>query len=152
MTPSSPAIPALLAASRTIAVVGLSANPERPSHEVARYMQAHGYRIIPVNPTYAGTHILGEHCHATLTKAAEVLREEGVLIDIVDCFRKSEAIPAVADEAIALRVSCLWMQQGVVNREAAGKAEAAGLMVVMDRCLKIEHQRSLLAAGSHVPR
>src|SRR5690606_19316276 len=109
-------------------------------------------RIIPVNPTYAGTHILGEHCYATLTKAAEVLREEGVLIDIVDCFRKSEAIPAVADEAIALRVTCLWMQQGVINREAAARAEAAGLMVVMDHCLKIEHQRSLLAAGTATPR
>ena len=144
MTPSSPAIPALLAASRTLAVVGLSANPERPSHEVARYMQAHGYRIIPVNPTYAGTHILGEHCHATLTKAAEVLREEGVLIDIVDCFRKSEDIPPIAREAIAVRAGCLWMQLGIENQAAADLARAAGLDVVVNHCIKIEH-RSLQA-------
>lgn len=146
MTPSLLPIPALLAESRTIAVVGLSVNPGRPSHQVARYMQAHGYRIIPINPTYAGTHILGEHCYATLTKAAEVLREEGVLIDIVDCFRKPEAILPIADEAIALRVRCLWLQQGIVNQEAADKAGKAGLAVVMDRCIRVEHRRALLAS------
>ncbi|MDB5841201.1 MAG: CoA-binding protein [Herminiimonas sp.] len=139
MTDSIKTIPGLLAESRTIAMVGLSAKPDRPSHEVARYMQAHGFRIIPVNPTYAGTHILDEHCYATLTKAAEALQEEGVRIDIVDCFRKSDAIGPLADEAIAIRALCLWMQIGVINPAAAEKAQSAGLIVVMDRCIKIEH-------------
>lgn len=130
----------LLAHSRTIAVVGLSAHPDRPSFEVADYLQRHGYRIVPVNPTYAGTHILGEHCYATLTQAAADLAETGTSIDIVDCFRKSEYIMPIAEEAIAIRARGLWMQLGVVNGSAADKAEAAGLFVVMDKCLKIEHQ------------
>jgi hypothetical protein len=143
MTPSPQSIPELLANSRTIAIVGLSAKDERPSYQVAQYMQAHGYRIIPVNPTYAGEHILGEHCYATLTKAAQSLGEEGVLIDIVDCFRRSDAIEPIADEAIAIRAQCLWMQIGVINEEAAAKARNAGLLVVMDHCIRVEHMRAV---------
>jgi predicted CoA-binding protein len=137
-----PTIPSLLAESRTIAIIGLSANEMRPSHGVAQYMQAHGYRIIPVNPMYAGTHILGEHCYPTLTQAAAELNDEGVQIDIVDCFRRSDAIEPLAEEAAAVGAKCLWMQLGVVNEKAAEKARRAGLTVVMDQCIKIEHMRT----------
>jgi predicted CoA-binding protein len=135
------AIGTLLTESRTIAVVGMSADPQRPSHEVALYLQSQGYRIIPVNPTYAGTHLLGEHCHATLTEAAAALNERGITLDIVDCFRRPEYLPAIVDEAIATGARCVWMQLGVINQQAAAKAQAAGLTVVMDKCLKIEHAR-----------
>jgi predicted CoA-binding protein len=135
MSKAFDSIPELLCAARTIAVVGLSVKPERASHGVAAYMQQHGHRIIPVNPTYAGQSILGEHCYATLTQAS---KEHGV-IDIVDCFRKSRDILPVAQEAAAIGARCLWMQLGIVNEEAARLAQRAGMMVVMDRCLKIEH-------------
>lgn len=135
------AIARLLTDSRTIAVVGLSDNPERPSHEVAHYLQQNGYRIVPVNPTHAGSEILGEHCYASLTEAAAALKAAGIRIDIVDCFRKSEAIEAIAEEAIAVGAGALWMQLGVLNEKAAARARAAGLDVVMDRCLKIDHMR-----------
>ena len=128
-------IPQLLSAARTIAVVGLSSKPDRASHEVASYLQQHGHRIIPVNPTYAGQSILGEHCYATLTLAA---REHGV-IDIVDCFRKSEDILPIAEQAVAIGARCLWLQLGIVNEAAAQLARKAGMMVVMDHCLKLEH-------------
>jgi len=134
-------IPALLNECRTIAVVGLSANADRPSNEVAAYMQAHGYRIIPVNPTYAGANILNEHCYATLKQAAETLSENGVTIQMVDCFRKSEHMMGIVDEAIAIGARCVWMQLGVVNEAAAEKARQAGLAVVMNKCVKIEHSR-----------
>jgi predicted CoA-binding protein len=132
-------IPQLLSAARTIAVVGLSSRPDRASHQVASYLQQHGHRIIPVNPTYAGQSILGEHCYATL---AQVAREHGV-IDIVDCFRKSEDILPIAEQAVAIGARCLWLQLGVVNEEAARLAQKAGMLVVMDHCLKIEHQALL---------
>lgn len=132
-------IDAVLKDSKTIAVVGLSSRPERPSHGVAEYLQGHGYRIVPVNPTYAGTHILGEACYATLGEAVRAVGR----IDIVDCFRKSEGIMPVAAEAIAIGARCLWMQLGVVNEDAANKARAAGMLVVMDRCIKIEHMDRL---------
>ena len=127
--------------SRTIAVVGLSPDPQRASHEVATYLQQHGYRIIPVNPTCAGKTILGEHCHASLTMAAKALAEAGIKIDIVDCFRKSEAMEPIAEEAIAIGAPVLWMQLGVINAVAAAKAQAAGIHVIMDRCIKIDHAR-----------
>lgn len=133
------AIRALLAESRTIAVVGLSTKPERPSYGVAKYLQLHGYRVVPVNPTHAGEHILGEYCHATLTQAADAVMRTGARIDIVDCFRKSEHVAPVVDEAIAVGARCVWMQLGVIDHAAAAKAEAAGLAVVMDKCIKIEH-------------
>ena len=129
---------------RTIVVVGLSAHPDRPSHEVAAYMQAHGYRIIPVNPTYAGTHILGEHCYATLRQAEAMLAENAIGIDIVNCFRRAEHMMTVVEEAIEARARAVWMQLGVVNHAAAEKATAAGLAVVMDKCIKIEHVRARL--------
>lgn len=139
MSKAFESIPQLLSTARTIAVVGLSIKPERASHEVAHYLQQHGHRIIPVNPTYAGQSILGEHCYATL---AQVAKEHGV-IDIVDCFRKSEDILPIAEQAIAIGARCLWLQLGVVNEDAARLAQKAGMLVVMDRCLKIEHQALL---------
>ena len=122
----------ILRASRTIAVVGLSAQWHRPSNFAAKYMQEHGYRVIPVNPTYDS--ILGEKCYKRLADIPEK-------VDIVDCLRMSSEIPALADEAIAMGAKVLWMQLGVENAEARHKAEAAGLEVVENRCVKIEHGR-----------
>lgn len=122
----------ILGRSRTIAVVGLSAQWHRPSYFAAKYMQEHGYRVIPVNPTY--DKILGEKC-------LESLRDIPVAVDVVDCFRKSSEIPAIAEEAIAIGAKVLWMQLGVENAQARARAEAAGLEVVENRCVKIEHGR-----------
>jgi predicted CoA-binding protein len=122
----------ILRQSRTIAVVGLSANWWRPSFFAAKYMQEHGYRMIPVNPQYP--QVLGQKCYASLREIPEK-------VDIVDCFRRSEDIGPIADEAIAIGAKVLWMQLGVINHEAADKARKAGLDVVMDRCVKIEHAR-----------
>ena len=127
----------ILQDSKTIAVVGLSNKPERASHGVAQYLQQHGYRIIPVNPTYAGQQILGEKVYANLQEAAAALGAGG--IDIVDCFRNPDDIMPIARDAIAVRAACLWMQLGVLNQAAAELASSAGLDVVMDRCVKIEH-------------
>jgi len=124
----------ILGTCKTLAVVGLSPQWHRPSFFAAKYMQGHGYRVIPVNPT--ATEILGERCYPSVTAAAK-----DHAIDLVDCFRRSEDIPPIADEAIAIGAKCLWMQLGVVNEEAAARARAAGLQVVMDRCVKIEHAR-----------
>ena len=122
----------ILKDSRTIAVVGLSANWYRPSYFAAKYMQEHGYRIIPVNPQY--DNILGEPCRKSLADIPEK-------VDIVDCFRRSEEIPAIAEEAIAIGAKVLWMQLGVTSEAARRRAQAAGLEVVEDRCVKIEHGR-----------
>ncbi|MBA3771416.1 MAG: CoA-binding protein [Ramlibacter sp.] len=124
----------ILGSCKTVAVVGLSPQWHRPSFFAAKYMQGHGYKIIPVNPTAAG--ILGERCYPSVTAAAADHR-----IDMVDCFRKSEEIPPVAHEAIAVGARCLWMQIGVIHEASAAKARTAGLDVVMDRCVKIEHAR-----------
>jgi uncharacterized protein len=124
----------ILARSRTLAVVGLSAQWHRPSYFAAKYMQDHGYRVIPVNPRYA--EVLGEKCHPDLRAIPEP-------VDIVDCFRKSAEIPAIADDAVAIGAKVLWMQLGIENDEAARRAVAAGLDVVMNRCVKIEHARIL---------
>jgi len=129
----------ILGTTRTLAVVGLSPQWHRPSFFAAKYMQSHGYRIVPVNPTAAG--ILGERSYPSVTAAAQALAKDGVKIDLVDCFRRSEDIPPIADEAIAIGAKFLWMQIGVINEAAAAKARAAGLEVVMDRCVKIEHAR-----------
>jgi predicted CoA-binding protein len=126
--------------SKNIAVVGLSDKPDRASHGVAQYLQEHGYRIVPVNPSYAGQQILGETVYASLQEAADALAANGRGIDIVDCFRKSEDIPPLARDAIAIRAGCLWMQLGIENQPAADLARAAGLDVVMDHCIKIEHR------------
>jgi uncharacterized protein len=136
-----PSIDQLLTTSKTIAMVGLSALPGRPSHGVAAYLQAHGYRVIPVNPNSVGNKILEEHCYANLAEAANALAKEGIEIDIVDCFRKAEDIPPIACDAVKIGAKCLWMQLGIVNNAAAAMAAAAGLTVVMDRCLEIEHAR-----------
>ncbi|MFC5510846.1 CoA-binding protein [Massilia jejuensis] len=131
----------ILQDSKTIAVVGLSAKPERPSFGVAEYLQGQGYRILPVNPAYAGQEILGERVHATLQEAADALAPSGQRIDIVDCFRKSQDIPPIARDAIAVRAGCLWMQLEIEHQAAADMARAAGLDVVMNHCLKIEHRQ-----------
>jgi predicted CoA-binding protein len=117
----------------------LSPQWHRPSFFAAKYMQGHGYRVVPINP--AAGEILGERCYPSLRAAAEALAARGEKIDLVDCFRRSEDIPPIAQEAIAIRARCLWMQIGLINEDAAVKARAAGLDVVMNRCVKIEHAR-----------
>ena len=126
----------ILATCRTVAVVGLSPKPHRASYEVAQYMQSHGWRIIPVNPVAAasGEPILGEKVYATLTEAAQHEK-----IDLVDVFRNAEDVPPVAAEAIAIGAQALWLQLGIENATAAAAAEAAGLRVVQNRCLLVEH-------------
>ena len=128
---------------RTLAVVGLSPQWHRPSYFAAKYMQSHGYRIIPVNPLVAagGGTILGERCFASVIEAEQAIAAQGGRIDMVDCFRKSEDIPPLAEEAIASGARCLWLQLGVTNEAAAERAEAAGLQVIQNRCVKIEHAR-----------
>ncbi len=127
-----PTLRRILAENKVIAVVGLSADWFRPSFFAAKYMQEHGYRIIPVNPKYP--EILGEKCYASLQEIPEQ-------VDMVDCFRKSADILPIARDAIAIRAKVLWQQLGVANDEADGLARAAGLGSVMDRCVKIEHAR-----------
>lgn len=124
----------ILTEHNTIAMVGLSDDPMRPSHFAAIYMQSHGYRVIPVNPRVADGTILGERVYSSLAEIPEP-------IGIVDVFRRAEFLPPIAEEAIAIGAPVLWMQLGVVNEEAAAIARAAGLDVVMDRCVKIEHAR-----------
>ena len=131
----------ILRAARTVAVVGLSSKPERASLEVATYLQQQGYRIIPINPAYAGQEILGETVYATLQEAANALATGGTRIDIVDCFRKAEEMQPIAKDAIDVRAGCLWMQLGIENQVAADLARAAGLDVVMDHCMLIEHRK-----------
>jgi uncharacterized protein len=125
------AIAEVLKASKTIAVVGLSSSPMRPSYGVAAYMQSHGYRIIPINPEIKGA--LGEKAYASLSEVPEK-------IDIVDIFRRPEFVPAIVDDAIRLKIPAVWMQEDVVHPEAAAKARQAGLFVVMDRCILKEHR------------
>jgi predicted CoA-binding protein len=127
----------ILAATKTIAVVGLSDNPARPSYSVAAYLKGQGYRIIPVNPNH--TEVLGEKCYASLRDIPEV-------IDMVDIFRRPEYVPPVVDDAIAIDAKVVWMQSGIVNQEAADRAAAAGLTVVMDACTAATH-RHLHAMG-----
>ena len=122
----------VLSETRTIAVVGMSAKPHRASFGVAQYMRDHGYTIIPVNPAYDT--VLGETCYPSL-------REVPVPVDLVDCFRRPDAMLPIVDDAIHIGARTLWMQLGVINQAAAARAEAAGLHVVMDRCVKIEHAR-----------
>ncbi len=128
--PAPQAIKELLETSRTIAVVGLSQNPARDSYAVGSYLKSCGYRVIPVNPRYH--EVLGERCYASLLEVSEP-------IDIVDIFRRPEAVPEIVDQAIAIGARAVWMQDGVVHEEAAEKARRAGLIVVMDRCILRDH-------------
>ena len=125
----------MLREGKTIAVVGLSSKRLRPSHGVSAYMQEHGYRIIPVNP--AETEVLGEKAYATLG-------EVPFPVDIVNVFRQPEFVPEIVDEALRLGVKYLWLQEDVVHEAAAAKARAAGVKVVMDRCILKEHRRLML--------
>ena len=124
----------ILARSKTIAVVGLSANWYRPSYFAAKYLQDHGYRVIPVNPNYE--QVLGERCYPTVAAIPEP-------VDVVDGFRRAEEMVDLAREAVAKKASVLWMQLGIRNDEAVRIASDAGLDVVVDRCMKIEHARIL---------
>jgi hypothetical protein len=134
------ALRAVLEQAATIAVVGLSPDPGRASHEVARYLQGAGYRIIPVNPFH--DNILGEPCYPTLTAAAGEHR-----IDIVDVFRRSQFAGAIIDEAIAVHPRLVWLQVGVVDAAASARAAAAGIPCIMDRCLMTEHQHLEVRSG-----
>lgn len=124
----------LLKSAKTIAVVGLSYSPSRTSYRVSGYMQAQGYRIIPVNPTI--TESLGEKAYASLLDVPEK-------IDVVNIFRRSEAVPEIVEQAIQLKVPAIWMQEGVVHDVAAEKARQAGIFVVMDRCILKEHEKRM---------
>ena len=127
-----PKLRRILRETRSIAVVGLSANWYRPSYFAAKYMMEHGYRIFPVNPAYDS--VLGQKCYSSVRDIPE-------RVDMVDCFRRSEEIPAIAEDAAAIGAKFLWMQLGVENPQARARAEAAGLEVVDNRCVKIEHAR-----------
>ena len=132
--PEAETVRHILRSYRTVAVVGLSPNPSRASFEVAQYMQAQGWRIIPVNPN--ATEILGEKAYPSLLDAAKHER-----IALVNCFRNSADIAPIVDEAIAIGALAVWMQLGVENAPAAAAAQAAGLRVVQNRCLMVEHAR-----------
>lgn len=133
MPPDRARLAELLRDARRIAVVGLSRKPERPSHEVAAYLQRAGYTIIPVNP--AGGITLGERVHPDLRSAAA----EGT-IDVVNIFRRSEHVPALLDQLLEIHPNLVWMQQGIRHDQVARSLEAAGIPVVMDRCLAVDHQ------------
>lgn len=126
----------ILKQCKTVAVVGISPNPDRPSYVVASYLQSKGYRIIPVRPD--GDTILGEKVYRSLIEIPEEIE-----IDVVDIFRKSNEVPPVLEEAIKRKTKVVWMQEGVIHHEAGENAEKASLKVVMDRCIKKEHQRLL---------
>lgn len=132
MTNDIPTIRRILKENHTIAMVGLSADWFRPSYFAAKYLQDHGYRVIPVTPRYE--EILGEKCYPRVQDIPES-------IDVVDCFRRAEEIPALADAAIEVGAKVLWMQLGIINEDAAARAREAGLEVVMNRCMKIEFAR-----------
>ncbi len=137
---SSPDIARIARETKTIAVVGLSPKPDRPSHGVAKFLQDAGYRIIPVNPGHAGQQILGETVYASLSD----IPDAGA-VDMIDIFRQSDAVPAIVDEALTAlpKLRTVWMQIGVQNAEAAEKAQAKDLAVVQNRCPKIEFPRYL---------
>lgn len=128
----------ILAKNHTIAVVGLSVKQDRPSYIVAKYMQDHGYRIIPVNPSYS--EVLGETCYPRLSDIPDQ-------VDMVDIFQRAELVSPIVEEAITIAAKVVWMQMGIVDEVAAARASAAGLAVVMDRCLMVEHAR--LRAGQN---
>jgi predicted CoA-binding protein len=118
----------ILKSCHVVAVVGCSANEERASYRVAKYLKEHGYKVIPVNPE-----VLGEVCYPDLTSIPES-------VEVVDIFRKSEDVPSIVEQAVKIGAKAVWMQEGIVNDNAAGQARAANIMVVMDRCMLKEHQ------------
>jgi predicted CoA-binding protein len=122
----------ILQTTRTIATVGLSSNPEKDSYQIALYLKAQGYRVLPINPT--ATEIFGEKAYPDLISLPEK-------VDVVQVFRRSEDVPPVVEGAIQIGAKVVWMQAGIVNEEAAARAEAAGLQVVMDLCMRFTHQR-----------
>lgn len=130
--PGDDEIRRLLKQVRTIAMVGLSPRPERDSYRVAKYLQDHGYRVVPVNPT--ADEVLGEKSYPSLGQVPGP-------VDVVNVFRRPEEVPPIVDQALAKGAPVLWLQLTVVNEEAAARAKDAGLMVVMDRCIKVEHSR-----------
>jgi predicted CoA-binding protein len=121
----------ILKSAKTIAVIGASLKPERPSHWISKYLKEHGYKVIPVNPGH--TEILGDKCYKCLSEVPEP-------VDIVDIFREPNAVPAIVDEAIAKNAKVVWMQEGIVHNAAAEKAKKAGLKVVQNKCIYREHQ------------
>ncbi len=124
----------ILKSCRVVAVVGLSANPKRPSHTVCSYLKKHGFKIIPVNPMEK--EILGEVCYPDLTSIPEK-------VDVVDIFRRSEDVPPIVEEAIKIGAKALWMQSGIINEPAAQRAREAGLKVEMEKCMKTEYAKDL---------
>ncbi len=124
----------ILAESNVVAMVGASAHWNRPSYFAMKYLQQKGYRVIPVNPRAAGTEILGERAYASVTEVPHA-------VDVVDCFRRADQIGPIAGDAVAIGAKVVWMQLGIRNDEVAAEAEAAGLTVIMDRCMKIEYGR-----------
>lgn len=134
-TPSDDLLRRILREVKSFACVGVSPNPVRPSHYVARYLKLKGFRVVPVNPVHVGTQLFGAQVVADLSEAGPV--------DVIDIFRRPEFVPDIVDAAVAMpvRPSVIWMQIGVIHAEAAAKAEAAGLTVIQDRCPKIEYQR-----------
>ena len=122
----------ILKSFRDVAIVGVSANPEKPSNIVFKYLTTQGYNVIPVNPTI--DEVLGKKCYASLSDIPEK-------VEVVDIFRRSEDIPPIVDEAIKIGAKAVWMQEGIINDSAAEKAQAAGLLVVMDKCMRKEHIR-----------
>ena len=135
--PANEEIRDLLARTRTIAVVGLSPRPERPSHRIARRLQSWGYRVIPVRP--AVSEVLGEKAYPRL---ADVPHR----IDLVDVFRAAEQLGPIVEQCIALGLRAIWIQEGIVNEPAAERARAAGMLVVMDRCISVEYRRLMVPA------
>jgi predicted CoA-binding protein len=129
----------LLKSAKTVAVVGISHKEDRDSYKVAKYLKEHGYKIIPVNPKYK--EVLGEPCYPDLKSVPEK-------IDVVDIFRNIDAIPGIVDEAINVGAGAVWMQLGLAHNESAEKARQAGLKVVMNKCMKMEHQRLLSSADN----
>jgi len=144
MTVDDSTLRSILERARTIAVVGLSDKPERDSNDVARYLQVHGYRVVPVNP--AVSEVLGERSFPSLSAVPPDVR-----IDIVDIFRRSEQVPPIVDEAIARSVPVVWMQLGVEHPAAAATARSHGITVLENRCIKIEHHRLGISARPNGP-
>lgn len=135
--PANEEIRDLLARTRTIAVVGLSPRPERPSHRIARRLQSWGYRVVPVRP--AVTEVLGEKAYPRLADVPD-------RIDLVDVFRAAKQVGAIVEQCIALGLPAIWIQEGIVNEPAADRARAAGMVVVMDRCISVEYRRLVVPA------